>query len=215
MILKISSPALTLASVFGSVLVAPSTSHQVAKSVNFAKDPTDAVPQGFDGGTSPNEGQECSIKESIKIREAIDADGIFGCDEDEYCVEDHVSSLGGRCIKFDIEHHEQDFDKTLLAVDSHRLLQDDGIQCTYNNGTAGVKCVGTMACDNIDSKFVKCGSCIGYQSCYSSSLRTVFVGEGSCVGVASCYYGYYDHGEYEEVYWELGRKTRKPNIICL
>jgi hypothetical protein len=41
MILKFASSALTLASVLRTVLVAPSTVRQIAKSVSFAKDPTD------------------------------------------------------------------------------------------------------------------------------------------------------------------------------
>jgi hypothetical protein len=157
MILKIASPALTLASFPGTVLVAPSASPQIAKSVNFAKDPADAAPHGLDGEAPTNKGQECSINESFKVREASDADvGIFGCGEDEYCVEDPASSLGGRCINLDVEQ-EHDLDKT-LTVELHRQLEGivstgpgpDGIPCYYSDSSKGVKCYGYMACYDYD-----------------------------------------------------------------
>jgi hypothetical protein len=131
---------------------------------------------GGDGDAPPNKGQECSINESFKVREASDADvGIFGCGKDEYCVEDPASSLGGRCIKFDVEH-EQDFDET-LAVESHRQLQE-GIPCTYRNGTKGVKCQGIYACDyfgtmKINPDNVGCGSCIGISACNTYDYRDI------------------------------------------
>jgi hypothetical protein len=135
----IASSTLTLASVLGTALVAPSISREIVTSVNFDKDPADASLRGFDGDTFANEGQECSFNELLKVQETSDADlGIFGCDEDKYCAEDHASSRGGRCIKFDVEH-EHDFDKTPLALESHRRLGvctsiDCRITCTYSHG---------------------------------------------------------------------------------
>jgi hypothetical protein len=67
MILNLASPALTLASVLGTALVATSTSREIVASVNFAKDPADPAPKGFDSGAPANEGQECSINESFKV----------------------------------------------------------------------------------------------------------------------------------------------------
>jgi hypothetical protein len=192
MILKLSSPALTLVSVFGAVLVAPCTSRQIAKSVNFAKDPADSPPQGFNGDTPPNEEQECSFNKSFKVGEAsADADiGIFGCGKDGYCVEDPASSLGGRCINLDVDH-EQDFEE-MLAVESHRRLA--GISCTYSDGiTKGFKCLGFQACDDgnlpvINVTDVGCGSCNGDYACYFfAGYRKITVEERSCVGDYSCY----------------------------
>jgi hypothetical protein len=205
MIIKLSSPALTFASVLGTVLVAPSTSRQIAKSVNFDKDPADAAPQGFDGGAPRNEGHECSFNESFKVREASDTDvGIFGCDDFEYCAEDVTSSLGGRCINLIVEH-EQDFDKT-LAVESRRQLavctdKNCSTTCTYSDGiTTGVKCDGDQACFLLDPDNVECGACIGKHACsfYSwpqyGTPQPFTRGEGSCRGDYSC-----QIGEYEEV----------------
>jgi hypothetical protein len=105
----------------------------------------------------------CSRLERRVMRDV----GIFGCGEDEHCVEDSVSSLGGRCINLDVEH-EQDFDET-LAVESHRRLA--GIPCTYLDGiTEGVKCEGFNACYKtngnamINVTDVGCGSCNSYKA---------------------------------------------------
>jgi hypothetical protein len=193
--LKLASPTLTSASVFRFILVAPSTSHQIAESVNFAKDPTDAAPHGFDCGGPANKGQECSVIKSFKVRGTSD----FGCEEDEYCVEDPMSSLGGRCINLDVEQ-EQDFDTT-LAVESHRWLE--GIPCYYSDGSEGVKCEGEDACYYncrqkwmIDPDKVGCDSCNGDYACYySTDENDITIGENSCVGNWSCSYG-----EFEEVY---------------
>jgi hypothetical protein len=212
MIIKLSSSALTFASVFGTVLVVPATSRQIAKSVNFDKDPVDSAPQGFDNNTPAKEGQECSLNESLKVREASDTDiGIFGCGEDEYCMEDPASSRGGRCIKFDVEH-EHDFDRTPLALESHRRLavcnSYNCLQsCTYSDGiTTGVKCDGSYACYGLDLDNIACGACIGSYACdfYTDSPQFFTRGEGSCRGDYSCY-----KGEYEEVCWELERKTQE------
>jgi hypothetical protein len=135
--------------------------------VSFAKDPADSTPRGSDGSTpSANEEQECSFNELFKIGETSDADvGIFGCGEDEHCVEDSVSSLGGRCINLDVEH-EQDFDET-LAVESHHRLA--GIPCTYSDGiTEGVKTNHGNGMINVTD--VGCGSCNSYKACYAFGL---------------------------------------------
>jgi hypothetical protein len=212
MIIKLSSSALTFASVFGTVLVAPATSRQIAKSVNFDKDPADAAPQGFQDNAPAKEGQECSLNESFKVQEGSNTDvGIFGCGEDEYCMEDPASSRGGRCIKFDVEH-EQDFDKLPLSVESHRRLatclsSDCRTTCTYSDGvTTGVKCDGFSACYGLDLDKVECGACIGPFACaFGFGAANSFTrGEGSCRGLFSC-----THGEYEEVCWELDRKTKE------
>jgi hypothetical protein len=195
MILNLASPALTLASVLRTALVTPCTSRQIAKSVNFARDPADSSPQGFNGDTPPKEEQECSFNKSFKVGEAsAGADvGIFtGCGKDESCVEDPASSLGGRCINLYVEH-EQDLDKT-LAVESHRRLAswNRPIQCTFSNGTAGVKCEGDNACFyngryEINVTNVGCGSCIGEYACsWYKGYRSITIGENSCRQDHSC-----------------------------
>jgi hypothetical protein len=59
------------------------------------------LPQLIRWWRTSKRGQECSIRESFKVREARDVHVgiIFGCGEDEYCVVDPASSLGGCCIK--------------------------------------------------------------------------------------------------------------------
>jgi hypothetical protein len=149
---------------------------------------------GGDGYAPPNEGQECSINETFNVGEARDADvGIFfRCGKDEYCVEDPASSLGGRCIKFDIED-EQDFVK-MLAVESHRRLAWEGIKCEFLNGTAGFKCndeKGGNPCFGPNPFRIGCGSCIGEDSCSSDGYRDIDIGENSCKGRSSCSGGEY------------------------
>ena len=68
--------------------------------------------------------------------------GILRCGSDEVCIEDDASSLGGRCQKEE------------LTTENHRHLT----ACTYGDGTAGTKCVGTEACRGIDPNSVGCGS---------------------------------------------------------
>ena len=68
--------------------------------------------------------------------------GILRCGSGEVCVEDEASSLGGICQKEE------------LTDENHRHLT----ACTYTNGTAGTKCVGTSACGGVDPNNVGCGS---------------------------------------------------------
>jgi hypothetical protein len=187
MILKIASPALTLASFLGTVLVAPSASHQIAKSVNFAKDPTDAAPHGLDGEALQTKDRNVQSR---------------NCSRFERPVMQTLVSL----INLDVEQ-EHDLDK-MLSVESHRQLEGivsngpgpDGIQCYYSDSSKGVRCYGYMACYDYDQwrinpDDVECGSCNGEKACYSVSFRNITVGEKSCSGKYSCALLI---GEYEE-----------------
>jgi hypothetical protein len=95
--------------------------------------------------------------------------GIFNqCHHsDHVCIEDSSSSLGGHCVgivpgKEDslwLEFDPQD------AGGQHRRLTE----CTYLNGTAGIKCSGHNACVGLSPSFVEnnigCRSCNSFGAC--------------------------------------------------
>ena len=130
--------------------------------------------------------QECTFVSDL---EQTTADpGILGCETGSICIEDTLSSLGGRCV---------------FALDSEeRQLQS----C--------VKCSGTKACQGLTTafknSFIGCGSCIGDYACafvckfllrWNSWLMSVTrwhsclfvltanstIGQDSCIGNYACY----------------------------
>ena len=56
-------------------------------------------------------------------------------------------------------------DLTFDEAQGHRELT--GIDCTFDDGSAGIKCSGTNACYDVNPDNIGCGSCIGYD--YHSS----------------------------------------------
>ena len=92
-------------------------------------------------------GEECAFVASSKLR-GYDADtGILGCtDTDAICVEDKLSSLGGRC--------------TSSAIVKRRL---------QSTQPCNAKCTGINACQNLTQTFIDNNigenSCCGYQAC--------------------------------------------------
>jgi hypothetical protein len=120
-------------------------------------------------------GAECSITSGFVTQDShVDA-GVLGCGMGETCVEDSSSSLGGRCIK-SLQRH--------LAATN----------CTFANGTDGVKCDGANACLGSNLNNVGCGSCIGKEACPFMTIRTV--GENSCIGPNACDNG--GHGSIDD-----------------
>lgn len=130
--------------------------------------------------------QECTF---LSVLEQTTADsGILGCGTGSICIEDTLSSLGGRCVS---------------ALDSEeRQMQS----C--------VKCTGTKACLGLTTEFknsfVGCGSCIGdyacafvckfflrrnswlmsvthYHSCLFVLTDSSTIGQDSCIGSRACY----------------------------
>ena len=119
-------------------------------------------------------GGECVFNDN---NEAVDSGILTRCRETETCVKDSTSSLGGLCV---------DNDEAYADIRVERQLST---ACTFRNGTAGTKCVGTKACDNgTNITKISCGSCIGYQSCIGMS-SVITVGEESCIGEYACYVG--------------------------
>ena len=94
-------------------------------------------------------GEECAFVASSKLR-GYDADtGILGCtDPDAICVEDKLSSLGGRCTS--------------------SALVKRGLQNT-NTTLCVAKCTGTNACRGLSQTFIDNNigdnSCCGELSC--------------------------------------------------
>ena len=87
------------------------------------------------------QGEECSVVVSSKLRGYGSDTGILGCtDPTAVCVEDKLSSLGGRCA-------------SSLIVS--RELQD--------TQPCNAKCTGTNACQNLTQDFID--NNIGEKSC--------------------------------------------------
>ena len=117
--------------------------------------------------------QECSPSFQIeKNANKIDYGILQTCPEDKDCVDDHTSSLGGRCVE--------------------RNMFSDGITsasaptpCTFANGTQGSKCTGANACGDSNITRIGCGSCHGNNACENMAANTI-IGENSCHGDGAC-----------------------------
>ena len=103
----------------------------------------------LDYSKSASVGQECSFSNSYLKGTGADT-GILGCSDPEYvCVEDALSSLGGRCAPASVVHRE---------------LQ--------NTPACTAKCTGADACDGsggLDPSNIGVGSCCGYRACFGVS----------------------------------------------
>ena len=108
---------------------------------------SETSPGGSDANTS-SLGEECSFAASFKLR-AYQADtGVLGCsDPQSICVEDELSSLGGRC--------------TSTAFVSRELQNTPA--CTQ-------KCTPASACAGLSATFIAnnigANSCCGTKACY-------------------------------------------------
>jgi hypothetical protein len=118
-------------------------------------------------------GEECFFNDNNKV---VDSGILIRCRETETCVKDSTSSLGGLCV---------DVDEAYADILVERQLST---ACTFRNGTAGTKCVGSNACGGANIAKIGCGSCIGDYSCYDMS-SDITVGEESCIGSIACAYG--------------------------
>ena len=92
-------------------------------------------------------GEECSVVVSSKLRGYGSDTGILGCtDPKAFCVEDKLSSLGGRCAS--------------SAIVSRALQSTPA--CTQ-------KCTGEGACEGLTLDFINNNigenSCCGYNAC--------------------------------------------------
>jgi hypothetical protein len=135
------------------------------------------------------QGAECAFVASPETpkKDAKSDVGIFaiGCAGNEWCIKDESSSLGGRCSIF---HAEEGVAK------AHRDLSSSGpcdansdiscMNCTMLDGTtAGRKCDGKSACNNVNTTNVSCGSCNGVLACENAAGT---IGESSCNGIRAC-----------------------------
>ena len=124
-------------------------------------------------------GKECSPSFQIEKNEDKIDDGILKtCPKDKDCVEDITSSLGGRCVDSAMSSESilSLSQGQLHGIDEARRLQG----CTFDDGTAGVKCVGLDACaDLTDIATIGCGSCN-----YEKACR--YMGDNNCIAENSC-----------------------------
>ena len=137
-----SSLATAIASTRALLLVGPNS--DVASAVDLAYESEN---NRFDWKQSPSLGEECPFVVSSKLQGYDDDTGILGCtDPYAVCVEDKLSSLGGRCAS--------------SAIVS-RMLQ--------NTEPCNAKCTGINACQNLTQDFIDNNigekSCCGYQAC--------------------------------------------------
>lgn len=135
-----SSLSLTAAFASSQTLFSPASSSAVTTVVDIAYE---SESNHLDYVKSSSLGEECLFSKSYYLKGGIADTGILGCSDPEYvCIEDSLSSLGGRCAP--------------PAV-AHRELQKTP-PCT-------VKCTGTDACLGVDQSKVGVGSCCGYKAC--------------------------------------------------
>ena len=91
-------------------------------------------------------GEECSFVTSLQLKRPEADTGILGCKPNYVCVEDSLSSLGGRCV---------------MGEKVHRHLQ--------NTPACTAKCTGTDACRGLSQDFIDNNigdkSCCGEEAC--------------------------------------------------
>lgn len=144
--------------------------HPVLESLLSREGPIKASSSYSDRTVSLQTGAECSIASSAKALDAASDVGILfsTCVDGEECVKDATSSLGGRCrVRFDKEGYIYG---DAGVAEFHRERRLDGacsgdyyacIECTMVDGTAGKKCDGDNACENLNTTAVGCNSCNG------------------------------------------------------
>jgi hypothetical protein len=113
----------------------------------------------FAGGST----EECTAQSNGDF--IVDAGILSGCKNSSYvCMPDSSSSKGGICLDFKLPTNDVERAKVNGGEGRRHLTQ-----CTYRNGTAGVKCQGSRACGGLTSSFIStnigCGSCNSYGAC--------------------------------------------------
>ena len=110
---------------------------------------SETSPGGSDANTS-SLGEECSFAASFKLR-AYQADtGVLGCsDPQSICVEDELSSLGGRCTSTAFVSRELQFVACPQKCDPPAACA--GLSPTFIANNIGANsCCGANACVGID-----------------------------------------------------------------
>ena len=131
---------------------------------------------------SKNQGAECSFAVGIEVQNSPDV-GVLSCKVGETCIEDSMSSIGGRCVvssdevalKFDTSEH----------MTEYAAEYGEAKQCkTCDEAGKKFKCCGEEACHGLDEKNVPCGSCNGKVACSGAKGA---IGRDSCVGEFACF----------------------------
>jgi hypothetical protein len=176
--IAVSSSSLVAAVAASRSLFAMGTNSAVASAVDFAyKSESDLM----DENDASMLGDECYFAMSSSLRGHEADAGILGCTDPEYiCVEDELSSLGGRCAPIKM---------------MHRDLQDTPA-CT-------AKCTGTDACKGLTQDFIDNNigdkSCCGTNAC-AYITGDSFIGPDSCLGNKACYKAI------DDWHWKLHRR---------
>jgi hypothetical protein len=133
------------------------------------------------------QGAECAFVASPETHEKdgeSDMGILGGCAENEQCVKDDTSSLGGRCAMFGAEEGVTKAHRDLVPSACSGTYPNDCIPCTMANSTPGKKCDGFIACDGVNTTKISCGSCNGRLACRHAAGT---IGESSCNGKNACY----------------------------
>ena len=109
--------------------------------------------------------EECHFATSFSLRRVnVDVGILYACsDPDHVCVEDILSSVGGRCVP-------------------NRKLK--------TTTTCDTKCTPASACEGLSQDFIDnnigLGSCCGDKACVGVSATST-IGDESCIGNMNCY----------------------------
>ncbi|KAL7517481.1 hypothetical protein ACHAWX_002400 [Stephanocyclus meneghinianus] len=131
--------------------------------------------------------QECTF---LSVLEQTTADsGILGCGTGSICIEDTLSSLGGRCVSA-LDSEERQMQSCVKCTGTKACL---GLTTAFKNSFIGCgSCIGDYACAFVYSSTIGQDSCIGSRACYL--LANAKIGDRSCTGDTvkgtSGYYGY-------------------------
>eukprot|EP00804_Cyclotella_cryptica_P000251 CCRYP_010194-RB/>CCRYP_010194-RB protein AED:0.08 eAED:0.08 QI:227/1/1/1/0.72/0.61/26/1764/612 len=163
--MRLADSTLSLAAAFAASqsLFRFASSSAVATVVDKAYE-SESESKQLDYSNASSRGEECSFSNSYYLKGSGADTGILGCSDPEYvCIQDSLSSLGGRCAPAAMAH------------------------CKLFNTTCTVKCTGTDACTgSLDPNNIGVGSCCGYKACYGVSASST-IGDGSCIGYKACY----------------------------
>ena len=167
-----------LAASVSSLPASASASGAVAKN---ARD--DRAEEGsIRAAASKNQGAECYFAVGIEVQNSPDV-GVLSCNAGEMCVEDSMSSIGGRCV---VPGNEV-FLSGPGGIDTYDYALDRSYRfacepCSRENGKRKWKCCGTSACALEEVDNIPCGSCIGVLAC--ANIKGT-IGKDSCIGFAS------------------------------
>ena len=149
--ITVSSSSLVAAVATSGVHHAVGTNSAVASAIDFAYSSKSELLDKNNGTLKL--GEECYFAVSSSLRGHEADAGILGCTDPEFvCVEDEISSLGGRCAPIKMVHRD---------------LQD--------TPACSTKCEGVDACKGLDQNFID--NYIGDKSCCGTNACAYITGK--------------------------------------